>query len=340
MTWRSASFLWVGGFFIQKKPPHSAVVLIWTFCAAHQPPKFPDFTCYTTFFPFSLRWHRRHRCGLSPAQTDPHADVVGQASPQRLHPYLAPSAHAELAQPELRLDPQIGRLRHLRPLAINLARLFALHLVAEFRHFGYLFAAMDRSSRHPIARTALAFDRTSLAIRPLRSIPIAHLRVPLFFPLIGQRLSLRTTITVGGLIIDKLRAVILRTDSAPLIGTLTLARLIPTGPDELYSPLPHRHYIVPADKPTIGDHLIGSLAKVLLHSVDPRFQLFKVVTRLHHPDRYHHCVGRIRVDLNVIARRKTAVRLLHHPRLRVSRAHPSVLFVLATAFFGQLFKFL
>src|SRR2546427_12634023 len=36
----------------EKTTPHSAVVLIWTFCAAHQPPKFPDFTCYTTFFPF------------------------------------------------------------------------------------------------------------------------------------------------------------------------------------------------------------------------------------------------------------------------------------------------
>ena len=57
-------------------------------------------------------------------------------SPQRLHPHLAQSAHAELTQPKLLLDPQIGRLRHLRPLPIDLPRLLALHLLAELRHFG------------------------------------------------------------------------------------------------------------------------------------------------------------------------------------------------------------
>src|SRR5213596_728220 len=49
-------------------------------------------------------------------------------------------------------------------------------------------------------------------------------------------------------------------------------------------------------------------------------------------------VLRIGVDLHVVARRKTTVRLLHHSRLRITRADSSVLFVLA--FFLQLLKFL
>src|SRR4030095_4575421 len=118
---------------------------------------------------------------------------------------------------------------------------------------------MDRSARHPITRTALAFDRTSLAIRSLGSISVADLHVALFFPLVRQNLSLRTTITVARCIINKLRAVILGAHASPCIGTLALARLIPTGPDELHSPLLHRHNIVPADKTTIGHHLIRSL---------------------------------------------------------------------------------
>jgi hypothetical protein len=152
---------------------------------------------------FFLRW-QRHRRRLSPAQTHPHTDVVGQTRPQRLHPHLAQSAHTEPTQPKLLLDPQIRRLRHLRSLPIDLPRLFALHLLPELRHFGELFTAMNRSPRHPIARTALASNWTSLAVRPLGSIPLAYLHVPLFFPLVEQNLSLRTPITVASLIIDKL----------------------------------------------------------------------------------------------------------------------------------------
>src|SRR6266536_641807 len=199
---------------------------------------------------------------------------------------------------------------------------------------------MDRSSRHPIARTALASNRTPLTVRPLGSIPVAHLHVPLFFPLITQYLSLRTPITVARRIIDKLRAVIRRTHSAPFIGTLALARLIHTGPDELDTPLLHRHYIVPADKPTIAHHLFGSLAQILFHSLDSRLQLFKVIARLHHSHGHHHPVSCIRVDLHVVARRKPAASLLHYPGLRITRAHPSVFFVLTPAFFGQLVKLL
>src|SRR5215510_7420460 len=122
---------------------------------------------------------------------------------------------------------------------------------------------MNRSSHHPIARTALASDRTSLTVRPAGSIPVAHLHVPLFFPLITQYFSLRTPITVAGLIVDKLRAVILRTHPTPFIGTLLLARFIHAGPDELNTPLLHRHYIVPADKPSIAHRMLRSLDQIL-----------------------------------------------------------------------------
>src|SRR5262249_47586588 len=199
---------------------------------------------------------------------------------------------------------------------------------------------MNRSSHHPIARTALASDRTSLTVRPAGSIPVAHLHVPLFFPLITQYFFLRTSKTVARLIVDKLRAVILRTPPTPFIGTLPLARFIHAGPDELNTPLLHRHYIVPADKPTIGDRLLRSLAQILFHPLDPRLQLFKVIARLHHSHRHHHPVSVIRVDLHVVARRKTTPSLLHHPRLGITRSHPSVLFVLAPAFFSQLVKLL
>src|SRR5262245_59152569 len=89
---------------------------------------------------------------------------------------------------------------------------------------------MNRSSHHPIARTALASDRTSLTVRPAGSIPVAHLHVPLFFPLITQYFSLRTPITFAHLIVHTLLSVILRPHPTPFIGTLPLARLIHTGP--------------------------------------------------------------------------------------------------------------
>src|SRR6266481_904742 len=197
---------------------------------------------------------------------------------------------------------------------------------------------MHRSARHSIARTTLAFDRTALAIRPLRSIAVAHLQVPLFFALVFQDLSLRTAITVSLRIIDKRRTMILWTHPAPFIGTLSFARLIHTGRDKLNFPPLHRHYIVPADKPSISHHLFRRLAQVLLHSLHPRLQLLKVIARLHHSHRYHHTFLRIRVDLDVIARCKATVGLLHHPCLGITRAHPSLLFVLT--FFRQLVKFL
>src|SRR4029077_9002933 len=163
---------------------------------------------------------------------------------------------------------------------------------------------MHRSARHSIARTTLALDRTALAIRSLRSIAVAHLHVPLFFPLILQDLSLRTPITVSLRIIDKRRTMILWTHPAPFMGTLSLTRLIHTGRDELDFPSLQRHDIVPADKPSIGHHLFGCLAQVLLHSLHPWLQLFKVIARLHYSHRHHHTFLRIRVDLDVIARRK------------------------------------
>ena len=45
-----------------------------------------------------------------PAQTNPLADVIGQASPHRFHADLGQTAQAELTQPELVLDPGIGSL--------------------------------------------------------------------------------------------------------------------------------------------------------------------------------------------------------------------------------------
>src|ERR1044071_108045 len=127
---------------------------------------------------------------------------------------------------------------------------------------------MHRASRHPITSTALALDRTSQAVQALRSIAVAHLHVPLFFPLILQYLSLRTPITVARCIINKLRAVILRAHPAPFIGTLPLGGLIHTRCDELDFPPLHQNYIVSADIPAIGDHLLRSLAQILVHSVD------------------------------------------------------------------------
>src|SRR5207247_10331324 len=102
------------------------------------------------------------------------------------------------------------------------------------------------------------------------AIAVAALQLPCFFPLIRQNLSLRTPITVILGIIDKLRAVILRAYAASFIRTLSLARLIHTGRDELDFPLVHRHNIVPTDKSTVGDHLLGSLAELLFHSLDAR----------------------------------------------------------------------
>src|SRR6266850_7690980 len=40
---------------------------------------------------------------------------------------------------------------------------------------------------------------------------------------------------------------------------MALVRFITNRPDQLYSPFVHRHNIVAANKPTVGDHLIGCL---------------------------------------------------------------------------------
>src|SRR5947208_16440617 len=121
---------------------------------------------------------------------------------------------------------------------------------------------MHRSARHAIAKTTLALNRTSLAIRSLCAIPVAHLQVPFFFPLIRQNLSLRTPITVILGIIDKLRAVILRAYAASFIRTLSLPRLIHPGRDELDCRLVQRHHMVPPAKSTVRDALLSSLAEI------------------------------------------------------------------------------
>src|SRR4029453_15970599 len=81
-------------------------------------------------------------------------------------------------------------------------------------------------------------------------------------------------------------------------------------------------------------------SKVVLPSVDPRIQFFKVIARLHPSHGHHHPVSCIRVDLHVVARRITAASLLHYPCLGITRAPPSVFFGLPPAFFGQLVKLL
>jgi hypothetical protein len=76
--------------------PRSAGAFIRTRGAANRPPKLADFLFYMVLFRLLL--HRRCcQCSwLSPAQTYPYTDVVGQTRPQCLHPHLAQTPHAEL----------------------------------------------------------------------------------------------------------------------------------------------------------------------------------------------------------------------------------------------------
>src|SRR5437762_12097586 len=66
-----------------------------------------------------------------PAQADPLLNVVGQASPRRLHRDFEQAAQAELPQTDLGLDPKIAELRHPPSLPVDLLRGFALHLGPE-----------------------------------------------------------------------------------------------------------------------------------------------------------------------------------------------------------------
>src|SRR6266700_779934 len=135
-----------------------------------------------------------------PAQADPLLNVVGQASPRRLHRDFEQAAQAELPHTDLGLDPKIAELRHPPSLPVDLLRGFALHLRPEGGDLRDLFRAHQHASLGGVvARTALRFESAGSTIgrrSPVVVLEDSHASV---LPLPTQHLARRTLIgvTVG-----------------------------------------------------------------------------------------------------------------------------------------------
>ena len=114
-------------------------------------------------------WGRDDRAPLRPpSEAYPLLDVVGHRRPQRFQCDVRDPAHTKLAQTELRFDPEIGKLRNLRPRPIDRACVGCLHFLSEGRDRRERFDALDRTSAAR-ARTAEGFREPPSACRMTRA---------------------------------------------------------------------------------------------------------------------------------------------------------------------------
>src|SRR5919109_1217291 len=104
-----------------------------------------------------------------PAQTNPLADVIGQASPQSFHPDLNHPAQAKLTQPELIFKPGVGGLSHPGALLVDLDRLLGLHLGLKGQHGLTLLLTQHRAAFFT-TRTTLRLKGTRPTHRSTRSV--------------------------------------------------------------------------------------------------------------------------------------------------------------------------
>src|SRR6266849_8141497 len=137
-----------------------------------------------------------------PTKTNPLANVVGEASPQRLKPHLNHTAQPKLAQTKFVFDPGVGKLCYPSSLLIDLTSLFGLHLGFKGSQLSRLVHAQQRAP-FLTRRTAASLKRTAPTIRWPR--PIAAFN-PAFLSLLCfklQKLACRTGVTVRTGVIGK-----------------------------------------------------------------------------------------------------------------------------------------
>jgi len=105
-------------------------------------------------------------------------NIVGEAGPQHLTADLRQAAPRKLPQPQLGLQPKIGKFRHRAAPAIKGLRRFGLHLGQVLRHPRDILAAQDPPTMLP-RLTPLAKLTMPAILRPclidfaLHSHPIA-----------------------------------------------------------------------------------------------------------------------------------------------------------------------
>src|SRR4030042_7187948 len=103
-----------------------------------------------------------------PAEANPLADVIGQASPHGFQSRLDQTTQAKLTQPNFVFDPRIGKLCHPSPLFIDGLSFRRLHLGLKCGHLGRRFTPYPRSpSLRP--RATLGLKGTAPPVRNLRS---------------------------------------------------------------------------------------------------------------------------------------------------------------------------
>jgi hypothetical protein len=106
---------------------------------------------------------------LPPAEADPLANIIGQASPYGFHSYIPQTTHAKASKTKLGFNPKIGSFGYLRPCPINFSSAFRFHFLAELDHLRQFFYALNRSAFFTV-RTALPFGTAALAIGHVRTI--------------------------------------------------------------------------------------------------------------------------------------------------------------------------
>src|SRR6266540_3358347 len=150
-----------------------------------------------------------------PTKTNPLANVVGEASPQRLQPHLNHTAQPKLTQTKFVFDPGVGKLCYPGPLLVDCTSLFGLHLRFKRCQLSRLVHAEQRAPFFTL-RAAASLKRTAPTIRWPRLIAAFN---PAFLSLLCfklQKLACRTGVTVRTGVIGKSLGIKLFTHPATL----------------------------------------------------------------------------------------------------------------------------
>src|SRR6059036_1474044 len=271
-----------------------------------------------------------------PTKTNPLANIVSEASPQRFQPDLNHTAQPKLTQTKFVLDPGVGKLCYPGPLLVDLTSLFSLHLRFKRCQLSRLVHAQQRAP-FLTRRTAASLKRTAPTIRRPRPVAAFH---PAFLSLLCfklQKLACRTGVTVRTGVIGKSLGIKLFTHPAPLEriprGLVGLSQ----GSNQINAFVCHGLNRGLRRIRRIHHHLLGLFSQITLDSLYRRFQFSRVTGGLAHSKRHNDLRLGIGGNLNVIAGAKSPFCLYHVARLRVGGTGAKLFFLSLCFLLRQLF---
>src|SRR6185436_180944 len=173
---------------------------------------------------------------------------------------------AELAKPQLVLDPCVNKLRHLWTLPIDLFCLFSLHFRDECL-YGFRVLAPCNSPASGVG-TAFIAKRTGLALRRSSLIPDLDSPDEAVLRRWFQSFSCGTDVVIGGGVIVE-RFVMKPRSNAPFFIPLRLGRSLRYRRNQIDMSVRRRFDVGVTGVTRVGNHLPGN-SQLLFQSIDRR----------------------------------------------------------------------